>query len=402
MRFSLLFAFGTLLLVFAGCDEKATKPAPPPALKLVGADLAAAEKFGRELADLVKAGDAKKAGAVCDFEALWIAVVQNLDVPEKFLAGAKSGFLSGTQKAPGGLFRDAVGKDVRLLRVRERAGETVLLMRMRDAASAGASYMDVFLTRGADGAFRVRDIFNYALGEKVSDVMARLMAQGVAANSQSPLEKIFKGKTAPAGGFEKAMKVAETMRERKFAEVLSQSDALPDAVRKERFVQFMRVQAAMALNDDARYLKVLDEIAAAFPNDPSLGFILIDRHVLKKDYAKALDTVKLLVADLGDDAFLAGIHATCLQELGRMDEATDVAAAGLKVEPGDLSLMWVQVSVLAKAKRHADAVKVLDEILTLHKQVADPAKAAGTGLEEFFASPEGKAYVARMKKEGQL
>ena len=402
LRSALPLAFATLLLAFAGCHNKAAKPAPPPSLKLEGADIESAEKFGRELADLINAGDAKKLGALCDFEGLWVMVAQNLDASEKFLAGVKSGFLGSTQKQPGGLFRETVGKDARLLRVRERAGQTVLLLRVRDPQSAGAAYMDVFLTRGADGAFRARDIFSYALGENVSDVMARVMAQGIAASTQSPLEKILKGRSASAGSLMQAMKLAESLRAGKFDEVLTRSDALPDAVRKERFVQFMRVQAAMALGDDARYLKVLDEMAAIFPDDPSLGFVLIDRHVLKNDYAKALESLKVLLADLGEDAFLAALHATCLEKLGRTGEAIDAAAAGLKAEPGDHQLMWLQASLLARTKRYADVVKVLDDLLKLHKEVADPKKAAEAGLTDFFASPEGKAYVARMKKVGQM
>lgn len=401
-RSTLFAAFAAFLSAFAGCDQKTAKPAPPPSVRLDGADLKAADKFGRELAESIASGNPEKVGAMCDFEALWSVVVQHLDSPGRILAGTKSGFLSSTQKQPGGLFREAMGKEVRMLRVRERAGETVLLMRMRDDKSAGAAYMDVFLTRGGDGTFRARDIFNYALGENVSDVIGRLLAQGLAASSQTPLEKILKGKGGAPGGLTQAMKIAETLRAGKFAEVLTQSDALPAATRKERFVQFMRVQAAMGLNDDARYLKVLDEMAAAFPNDPSLSFTLLDRHVLKNDFAKALDALKLLLADLGNDAFLANIHATCLQELGRMDDASEAIVSGLKVEPGDRGLMWSHVAVLGKLRRYADLVKVLDEILKLHNEVADPKKAEETGLTEFFASPDGKAYVARMKEGGLL
>ena len=404
-RAGLALAIAAALLGAGGCKRPAAakaKPAPPPAIQLADADVAVAEKFGHELAAAIKANDGKTVSSSCDFEALWTTIIQHLEAPKQFLTGAKQGFLNSIEKQPGGLFREAVGKDVRLMRVRQKAGESVLLLRVRHGDDGGASYLDVFLTRQPDGTFRVRDFFNYALGEKLSDVMARLLAQGLAAESQSPLEKILKGKNAASGDFAKAMKAVLALREGRPAEMLSLSDALPDAVRKERFVQFTRIQAAMALNDEARYLKVLDEMAATFPNDPSLAFILIDRHFLKKDYTKAISTLELLIADLGNDAFLSSLHATCLQELGRTDEAIGAISAGLKAEPGDSMLLWAQVGVLAQAKRFAEVVKVLDEILELHEAVADPDRAAEVGLTEFFASPEGKTYVARMKKLGNL
>jgi len=158
------------------------------------------------------------------------------------------------------------------------------------------------------------------------------------------------------------------------------------------------VSAAIGLQDEARYIQVLDEISAAFPNDPSLGLILVDRHFLKKEYTKALEIVNWLIVDLGRDAFLSTLEASNLSELGRSEDALEAVEAGLKVEEGDLPLLWSRVNLMSKAKRYAEVARTLDEILRRHRQIADPTNPQTYGLKGFFGSPEGIDYVARLKK----
>jgi hypothetical protein len=57
---------------------------------------------------------------------------------------------------------------------------------------------------------------------------------------------------------------------------------------------------------------------------------------------------------------------------------------------------------LAKEKHYAKITDVLEEILKRHNPFANPAKAQEAGLTEFFASPEGVAYVERLKRLGHL
>jgi tetratricopeptide (TPR) repeat protein len=137
-------------------------------------------------------------------------------------------------------------------------------------------------------------------------------------------------------------------------------------------------------------------------DDPTFAFILMDRHFLKKDFDKALKTVRLLMGDLGRDAFLSALEASCLSELGRNKDAVDAADAGLKMEEGDRQLLWTKVSLFAKSKQYPELTEVLGEILQRHNQFADPKKAELAGLTGYFESAEGLAYVARLNKLGHI
>lgn len=391
------------ILAISGCDQKKpTATPPPPIVKLADADLASAEDFAESIVAAAHEGDKAKLTALQDLESVWSESIRDLNAPKKYLAGMKSGFMS-TVKSNGGLFGAYIGKPIEFIRAHERDGETVLLIRLREEAG-GAGYHDFFLTRLPDGKFLVRDLFNYALGERATTLMQRIIAQSVAVETKSPLSQIFGGakSTVKAADLEKAFGLSKFLQAGKFEELLTTSETLPAELRNERFVQFLRVQAAMALDDEPRYIKVMDELAAAFPKDPSVGFILMDRHFLKKDFKQALRSVDDLTRQLGNDAFLASLQATCLIALKQFDDAEAAIKAGLEVEPGDFAIQMVRVDLLAKKKDHAEVRKLLESLHAEFDQIIDPAKAEEAGLKEFFESPDGKAYTEFLKKAGEI
>ena len=379
-----------------------SRPTPVKSSQLSSDNIKALRAFGDKLARDISNGNTNQVDQVMDVPAVWDSVSRNLQASEATLNRAKLGFIAGMRHSPGGLFRNLLGKDVKFLRVRTRDGEAVILLRVRMGDSDGASYLDVFTTRDPAGSFRVRDFFNMALGENMSTLSSRLIAKALAAESKSPLEAMFGGNRAKAKEFASSLALSELLGKGQFLEVLNQSDALAPAARKDRFVQFVRVQAASALKDEARQLQVLDEMAATFPGDPTFAFILLDRHFIKKEFTKALETVKLLMGDLGRDAFLSALEASCLSELHRPKDALNAVEEGLKLENGDRQLLWTKVSLLAREKHYTETIDVLEEILKRHNQFANPAKAQEAGLTEFFASPEGVAYVERLKRLGHL
>lgn len=390
-------------LAISGCDQK--KPAAPPAppvVKLTAAELASAEDFAKSIVAAAKEGIPAKLTAMQDFESIWTECIRDLNAPQKFLAGAKSGFMSAV-RSKGGLFGAYIKKPIQFIRSHERDGETVLLFRLREEGG-GAGYGDFFLTKTPGGKFLVRDVFNYALGEKATTLMQRIVAQSVAAETKSPLSKIFGGSKSnvKAAELEKAFGLSKLLQAGKFEELLTESEALPPELRKERFVQFLRVQAAMELDDEPRYLKTMDELAAAFPKDPSVDFILMDRHFLNKDFKQALRSVDELTRQLGNDAFLASLQATCLIALNQFDDAEAAIKAGLEVEPDDFDIQMIMVDLLAKKKDHAGVRKLLESLHSKFEKIIDPALAEEAGLEEFFGSADGKAYTEFLKKAGEI
>lgn len=402
-------AVALLLLLFinssTAADSQSTQTPHIDAAKatqLSSDDIKALRAFGEKLAHELSSGNTNQVTQLIDINGLWDSVSQNLQASEEVLGRAKLGFFAGMRRSPGSFLRNLLGKDVKFLRVRTRDAEAVALLRVRMGDTEGATYLDVFTTRDNAGKYRVRDFFNQALGERMSTLSSRMLAKGLAAESKSPLEVFLKGNRTSGKDFDRAIAISELVQKGQFREALDQSETLPPAVRKDRFIQFVRVQAATALKDDARQLEVLDEMAAIFPNDPTFAFILIDRHFMKKEFTKALDTVNVLMSDLGRDAFLSALEASCLSELQRPKDALKAVEEGLKVENGDRQLLWTKVSLLAKQKHYAEVSEALDEILNRHQQFADPRKAQEAGLTDYFASPEGIAYLEQLKKLGHL
>lgn len=375
---------------------------PGKSTQLSVGDIKALRTFGEKLANDISSANTNQVTQHIDVSALWNSVIQNLQAPEDVLNRMKLGFVDGMRRAPGGIFRNLLGKDVKFLRIRTRDGEAVALLRARLGDEGGATYLDVFTVRDAAGNYHVRDFYSQTVGEKMSTLSSRLLAKVIAAESKSPLATILKGNRADRAALDRTLAISDLLQKGQFREALDQSDTFPAELRKDRFVQFVRVQAATALKDEARQIQVLDEMAATFPNDPTFAFILLDRHFMKKEFTKALETVHVLMGDLGRDAFLSVLEGSCLSELHRTKDALNALEEGLKVEKNDRQLLWAKVNLLVKEKRYSELRDTLDEILKYHNQFADPRKAEAAGLSDFFASPEGVEYVSRLRKLGHV
>jgi len=81
-------------------------------------------------------------------------------------------------------------------------GQAVLPLSMQMGENGEATHLEVFLTRYDAGDYQVCDFYNYALGETVSGFMSRLFVKGIAAESKSPLEALFKAKNTTAKGWD--------------------------------------------------------------------------------------------------------------------------------------------------------------------------------------------------------
>jgi tetratricopeptide (TPR) repeat protein len=83
--------------------------------------------------------------------------------------------------------------------------------------------------------------------------------------------------------------------------------------------------------------------------------------------------------DLVADAY--GLHAIALQHVGRLEDALAAVNTGIAAKPIDTFLLWEKACVLVLRGERANALAVLEEVVTI-----DPDLKAGISADEDFAT----------------
>lgn len=367
-------------------------PLPSPA------DLEAMSQLGQKLAGAITKGEGNKLIELIDYQSLWPLIVKDFTAPENVMLRAKLRFLGGMEQSSGGIFRFFMGRETKCLRVKERNGEHVVLLRVRNKKSDSFDYLEVMLTRDAAGNYRVRDFYNDGAGDSVSGVLSRFVIMELAVESKLPLLSVIKGNAGEARRFAVSVELTALLQKGENRAILDRIDAMPKVDQQNRYIQFLRRYTASVLKDPLRFQRVLDEISATYSNSYEDGMLLIDRHFTRKEYAKVLEIVNGFIQELGRDALFSKLEAQALSDMGRTEDALKALEAGLKIEEGDSSLLWSKANLLSKAKRYAETAKVMDEILDRQIQLPDPITPQIADLKGFFASPMGTNYAARFDK----
>jgi len=254
-------------LLVLGCS----RPAPEVEVDPVTPEQATA--FAAEIA---------KAAQPCD-EAKVRALIDDRAMLARFQKGGAS---ISTAAAAEQLERDHVGakvlcawqskaEDYKLLRIRTVDGQPRPLFRriMKDARTGlrAVGYDELMLgTTRSDHKVRIIDVYSFIQGQWLTESLRGLTDATIdsadgASDAQAIAEKLQKARTLQQAGEPK--------------EALALVDSVPAKVRKSRATQMMRVALASSISQEA-YKAALDEVAATFPNDPSVAMLACRRYAV--------------------------------------------------------------------------------------------------------------------------
>jgi hypothetical protein len=248
---------------------------------------------------------------------------------------------------------------------------------LRVLNDAGLVYFELVLDKQAD-AIRVVDVYLYSTGELMSQSVASMVG-AVEGVGQTQLAEIKQHLLAGRG-----------------REARDGIRALPDALRKTKFVMLAEVTASNAMNDDAQYVKAIDAYAQTFPNDPSLDMVEIDSAWLRKDFKKTIEVLDRLDRRLGGDPYLDVLRSNAYLELADAAKAIGPAKRATQQLP-DMERGWWNLAIShAMLGEHAVALTALTKLRDHFK--ADVSEAALRGdprLGTLMASAEYAAWVAK-------
>lgn len=278
-------------------------------------------------------------------------------------------------------------QSLKVLRVRMIAGAPrPLLRRISTSGSvAGVDYQELELGASRhDHEVRVVDVYEHMAGNWLSASIWDVARHAVHSGDADTSDRIGRARNLQLGG--------------KSAEALTLLDTLPKNLRKTRTVLLARVSMARDVSDHA-YRQALDELAAAFPDDPSIALIETPGALLHKDYDAALRYVDLVDKGIGGDPFQDAVRASIYLQRGRpgdLDRAAARAEAATRAEPDLAQGWWERLDVEIARKRWGAAIEVMDVLRRRFGRRFDDARLrANPTMAGLVASPEYAAWRAQ-------
>lgn len=276
------------------------------------------ERFADEVETTIARLDGRALGRSLDLEALVTRAAQGVELPPRALVDFRRGLAQGLDF--GQMIVDAVssGGSYTLLRLHEEEGLTFALFRL--ISEGGVNYHDLTLAHRRDGSVCVIDAYYYAMGEALSDTLRRTLLKVSAAENASFLERLAGRERDYLRHLGRIDEIQADAAAGRFEHALAIYDELPRSVQLEKPFLLSRVMIAQNLGE-AVYAQAMADYEQQFPDDPSLDLMLIDLHVLREDYDRALATVDRLERRVVRDPYLDSVRGHLQLGAGRVDRA---------------------------------------------------------------------------------
>lgn len=350
-----------VLLALVGCKRsQAPKPTPPT--------LAEAETFARQYVSAKVPCDVAELEKLVDLDLILARAVEGTRVSEKFVRGLRRGMKPEQILCP-----ELYGAGYSAVYLRTQTIDGTFRPLIRFVGDGGYTYEQLELDRRADKIV-VADIYNYANGAQHSWVFRNLL--------QSMTDQ---------GGAKELGEITNLRHSGKLDEALAVFQKLPAKLRATKEMMLLEVQLVATL-DEAISLPAFERLAKAFPDDPAMLIMNIDRHTVLKQYEQQLVAIDKLDRAVGGDPYLELARSDAYLALGRLDEALAGAKRVTVKEPLLIQAQWQLLALQVKAGDVTDAVAT---VARMHSTLAaDVTRDTLAGDDRFKALIETPEYIA--------
>lgn len=261
-------------------------------------------------------------------------------------------------------------------------------------APGGFEYICFLLEEAQGGHAVITDVFSMTRGEATSAILRRDIIEHIA-EKETPdtrgftsLDKLY---YENLGIFEEAK---ERARDGDLREALAKLDSLPEALRDQRWLFFIRTGLAQGADDElaAQTLEALDK---KYSNDPAALIHLVDGYMGLGRAEDALGALERAQNTDANEPYLEFLKANILIVLERKGEARESVARFLEAEPADAQAHFISAQLALEAE---DYQKVAEGLTALYELVGilvrpddDPRFGA------FFASSAAASYLEATK-----
>ncbi|MEO8706899.1 MAG: tetratricopeptide repeat protein [Kofleriaceae bacterium] len=366
------------VLAIAACKREA-----PPARALTSPTLAEAEAFAKDFVTVMVPCNAAKLQGLIDTEILATRVLAGHDLSKAEADGFHAGFRTtvGTQFCGG---FGAGNPTYRYLRTQMIEGVPRPLFRV--TGDTGFNYHQLELDKDT-GKIKIADIYVYAIGEPLSQVLSATVKTLYLDTKSNPEE--IKHQAEVVSEATKLLQVGQAK------EALALIDQLPPEVRKLKMYKILELQASAG--DAERLRRVSTEYETLFPNDPSYEIIMLEPLTAMKRFPEALALIDRLDKRVGGDPYLDGMRAHIYTETGKYPDAIAAAKRAVAGEPTIPDAYWMLVAAQTANKDFAGAIATLETVRETLKLSVDAELLRSD--ERFVPLVESKEYAAWTKRQ---
>jgi hypothetical protein len=357
-----------------------------------------ASAFGAALLTAIESGDGDAIQRSIDFPTVVARALSGFRLPREQVAATAQGAATGARKT---------GFIAQLAALREANTACSLLPGRVDPAGrwvsvralpapGGVEHYDFLLTKRADGAVVAADVFFLSSGEQMSVSLRRLLI-GAFALDRTFVESLSDEESLLARHLDDFNRIRSAQMEGRHGEAIGALDSLPEELRMQKFTLLLRIQSLSRTPDDPRYAECIGTLLERYPGDPAATFAAIDYFFLKKDFARSLEAVNAVEQAAGGDPYFGVLRSSVLAEMGRLEEAEQVALATIEREPDLLPAHLSLVNALVRQRDHAGAAR---KLVAVRKQFAwTPTFENVPAYAAFVASPEYGALQREWAQE---
>jgi tetratricopeptide (TPR) repeat protein len=184
--------------------------------------------------------------------------------------------------------------------------------------------------------------------------------------------------------------MVDQMQQGRHGEALATYARLPEVLRREKGTLLMRYQAA-AKTSEAELLQVVEDFRGYYPDDVCLDFLLVDYHVLRKEYDKVLEAIDRLDASVGGDAHLNLLRAESVYQQGDTAQAFELVRKANAADPDAIDPYWTLLGLAVMEKDHDKTLACLERLESRFGMNMSGVQQAPQ-YADFIASPEGQKW----------
>lgn len=357
-------------------------------------DVKDAQKWAIDLESVIKKKDAKTfSDVLLDRDQFLKAAIS--EIPESdYKKGLSQGFSSALQAT---LKQMADSSDFSVRGIRyTKFGPTVLTRLLN--ADGTVTYCLWRLIRNRKGQLKAIDFMNLGSGEWTTETLGRAGILNMP--TEASLLKKLSGKQLEFSKNQKEfIKMAEAQQAGEFEKALKIYKTLSPVLKKEKFVQMMRLNAAMQADDD-EYLSAITEFRNAYPDDVASQLHSIDFYFVKNDFKRMRETIDTLIKRLGPDAHLYGLKAVGYSSEANHGKAMETLKIAIQTEPDREDNYWSLIESALSAKDF-DTVNVVLKTLVKRFGYTEFDLEAVDIYKPFIGSPQHKDFEGFLKTQAK-
>ncbi len=374
---------------------------PGPTPQLTEEQAKAAREFGHNFADAISMGNIDQAEAVFDYEVLLDRALQGIRMTPAQLLKFRSSFLEGIRRREGGVLNSILGSHYRFLGVREVDGEPQMVFRYV-SANGGFDYHRYQFRIDRFGRFIFTDFFPFMAGDVVSASLRRLalpVAETTRDGSTSEIDDEMS--RAHMDHVDDLRSLAQKIATGEHEAARRIFEKLPELLRRDRQLVGTVIPVYASSKDEGDYLRLIEELAAANPEDPSMPLILIDYHLRKKEFDEARARISEIEEQVGEDSYLDLQRALVHLEEDKPAAAVVLMRSVVAAEGNIEQAWWTLMQAALEVDEHVMTASAIHRLKTgFGRRFSFDQMKSDATYEAFFSSPAGKALLESVAGEG--